>query len=450
MLVSFLLPTRNRKELCINSIRSIVENVQDKTCFEIIFAFDQDDHEADRNEIIQYLHSLEIEYQYILCQRQGYLRLHYYYNEMSKIARGEYTWVWNDDALMETKDWDVYVRHGCMIYPEAIWDFASSFPMLFPMIPKRYLDVMHHYSLHPHPDTWVSDVFRILDIIKLNKAIRIKHYAHDEPDKIDYTEKHNVVFSTTVFQRDDPVYHQVYWADARLLANQFFPEKQITQPDVGIYKRIGIIGMNSVSFPMGIAMAEKGHYVYGYDTNKGITIYTNPAQLIHMIDDVERETMNSLIEKTKIKFLDNYDTILAVSDILFVAIDQEDEFLQRINKIMEVSNQVKKQCILLVTHIPTKLSNIPVSPYVTLCYTPLFIRYGTVLKDFYNPEFILMGTDHETTKKEVSDFYKTICGSSIPIYVSSIETIEMLKVFYDTILTTKKTFISSLDALERI
>jgi UDPglucose 6-dehydrogenase len=75
------------------------------------------------------------------------------------------------------------------------------------------------------------------------------------------------------------------------------------------------------------------------------------------------------------------------------------------------------------------------SDHVKLCYNPYFIAMGTVAADCLSPEFILFGQHHEATADLARTFYKTICDA--PVFSTSIENAEMIKVTYNTMITTK-------------
>ena len=50
-----------------------------------------------------------VDIQAVLFDRLGYKNLHEYMNALWVQASGEWLMLWNDDALMETKDWDLEI-----------------------------------------------------------------------------------------------------------------------------------------------------------------------------------------------------------------------------------------------------------------------------------------------------------------------------------------------------
>ena len=60
---------------------------------------------------------------------------------------------------------------------------------------------------------------------------------------------------------------------------------------------------------------------------------------------------------------------------------------------------------------------------------------GTTINDFLNSEIILFGVDDIDAAKKAKEFYRTINKS--PFYETTIENAEMIKVVYNTFISTK-------------
>lgn len=79
--------------------------------------------------------------------------------------------------------------------------------------------------------------------------------------------------------------------------------------------------------------------------------------------------------------------------------------------------------------------------YVDFCYNPFFIAMGTTINDFLNSEIILMGLEKAKSFKLLSNFYKTITKSKI--FNTTIENAELIKVVYNTFISTKISMINT-------
>lgn len=74
-------------------------------------------------------------------------------------------------------------------------------------------------------------------------------------------------------------------------------------------------------------------------------------------------------------------------------------------------------------------------PLITLAYNPSFIAMGTTIRDFTDPEFVLLGGDPDG---RVEAFYRTITDA--PVYRTGIENAELIKVSYNTFIGLKIAF----------
>ena len=113
---------------------------------------------------------------------------------------------------------------------------------------------------------------------------------------------------------------------------------------------------------------------------------------------------------------------------------------------MKFKNKKKNKVVIIIsTVLPGTISR-EIKPllnkYVKLCYNPFFIAMGTTINDFLNPEIILFGVDDKHAAKKAEKFYKTINNS--PFFKTSIENAELIKVCYNTFISTKIAFINTI------
>ena len=80
-------------------------------------------------------------------------------------------------------------------------------------------------------------------------------------------------------------------------------------------------------------------------------------------------------------------------------------------------------------------------PHTKLCYNPFFIAMGTTMQDFMFPEFVLFGVDDYEAANIAEKFYKTIHKSAF--FKTTIENAELIKVIYNTYISTKIGFINT-------
>jgi UDPglucose 6-dehydrogenase len=75
---------------------------------------------------------------------------------------------------------------------------------------------------------------------------------------------------------------------------------------------------------------------------------------------------------------------------------------------------------------------------VQICYNPFFIAMGTTMQDFLHPEMVLLGVSNENAAKRVEQLYASVTNA--PIYRTSIENAEGIKVAYNTFIGMKIAF----------
>lgn len=183
-LISVLLPTRGRPgDLCraIDSCHSLADN---QSHLEYILKIDDDDTET--LSLAEKL-SKTLPLRFIVSPRHaGYPLMHTWVNEMAAIAKGDWLFLFNDDALIKTEKWDYQVlitatsRPWCgvtelclLLTPTIDRPFAQEFFLLR----KRTYEILGHVSLSPHNDTWIYGIMNFLGMI-MSLPIAIEHNSH--------------------------------------------------------------------------------------------------------------------------------------------------------------------------------------------------------------------------------------------------------------------------------
>ncbi len=97
--IGVLLPSRGRPALLARSITSLRDCAADPAQFRVHVGADVDDQETVK--VVAAAGA-----QVMLFARQGYDRLHVYYNQLAAGVDADWLLVWNDDAVMLTEGWD--------------------------------------------------------------------------------------------------------------------------------------------------------------------------------------------------------------------------------------------------------------------------------------------------------------------------------------------------------
>lgn len=184
ILVSVLLPTRKRTHLVHRSVQSLLSLSSCPANIEIIVAYDDDDSESDSyfqgSSWKQFIRSHGAEFQVLKCPRWGYQKLNQYYTAMARRARGQWFFIWNDDTVMLSQDWDQEVQANS--------DFVGMLHMttenfkpsltLFPLIPRVWIELFEAISLHQLNDSWIQDICHEANAVK-SLSSRLFHDRFD-------------------------------------------------------------------------------------------------------------------------------------------------------------------------------------------------------------------------------------------------------------------------------
>lgn len=231
--------------------------------------------------------------------------------------------------------------------------------------------------------------------------------------------------------------------------------------------KVGFVGTGKLGLPVSLMYANAGHKIFAYDVNQQFyQAGTKPENLL-FDEELDPECSGSLKA-----FLDKFSSesrtykhtslqeVVIESDLIFVAVQTPHEekyegvtriqsekkdfdykyLKESVESIYECAKLVEKEITIVIisTVLPGTLRReiLPNKPEnCNICYNPYFIAMGTVAQDVLHPEFILLGKHSATAAALVKEFYKTICDA--PVFETTVENAEMIKVCYNTFISTK-------------
>ena len=177
-MISVLAPSRGRPEPLRRSVQSL-----GRGDIEVLVRVDEDDPRLD-----DYLALPGMDV--IVGPHHGYGALHRYYNELAERATGEWLLIWNDDCIMQTRGWTRVVRRFegkmAVLNPDTNHDNWEIDMNVFPIFPRRMVELMGHVSLSAHNDSWIEFVGRDagimvrVPIVVLHDRADLTGANHDE------------------------------------------------------------------------------------------------------------------------------------------------------------------------------------------------------------------------------------------------------------------------------
>lgn len=179
-MISVLLPSRGRPQSLERSCKSLLSRASDAARIEVWVGYDDDDPETG-------VAARDLGYHAVSFSRHGYHQLHLYVNELAKLSSGQWLFLWNDDALIETDNWDLFLDRFNSLAPAVLSPASTGVGhsmCCFPIVSRALYDRLGHLSLSPHIDSWLQDLGNQARILH-NINVDILH------DRFDFTGGHD-------------------------------------------------------------------------------------------------------------------------------------------------------------------------------------------------------------------------------------------------------------------
>ncbi len=231
-------------------------------------------------------------------------------------------------------------------------------------------------------------------------------------------------------------------------------------------ERISVIGLGKLGASMAAAFAAQGFDVVGVDVNQRSIKLVNegraPVQETYLDETIA--TNRERIRAT----LSHEDAILN-SDISFVIVptpsDERGSFslqyaewaYKEIGKALRKKNSYHN-VVLTSTVLPgaTRQALVPILEKESgkkagrdfgVCYSPEFIALGSIINDFLNPDFTLIGEFDQRCGDQLENVYARTVLNSAPSARMSLENAELTKISVNSFVTTKIAFANMLAAI---
>ena len=166
--IAIILPTRGRTATLTRSLVGLLEKAADLDSIQVLLGLDTDDTVGLTHfeESLQpQLDEMGVTYTAMTFKPLGYSRLNEYINTLSKNSDADWIFFWNDDALMESQNWDLeIVKHTGEFKLLAVHTHQDHPYSIFPIVPRAWLDLVGHLSLHSMTDAWLSQIAYCVDI----------------------------------------------------------------------------------------------------------------------------------------------------------------------------------------------------------------------------------------------------------------------------------------------
>lgn len=227
--------------------------------------------------------------------------------------------------------------------------------------------------------------------------------------------------------------------------------------------RIGFVGLGKLGLPVALAIASRGHEVRAWDREPAVRERIRHRRPL----DIDEDQVRAMLGSGRLEIAP-VERIVGRSDVVFVAVETPHEstldgatrlpayrrdfdyasLLQAVSQIADCARSGGSRLTLAVisTVLPGTMRRevVPLLPRgVELVYNPFFTAMGTTVRDFLEPELVLIGCDSQTAvSRALGAFYQTLHDR--PRFHTDLQTAELIKVAYNTFIGQKIVFANAM------
>jgi UDPglucose 6-dehydrogenase len=216
---------------------------------------------------------------------------------------------------------------------------------------------------------------------------------------------------------------------------------------------IGVVGVGYVGLTQAIGMASLGHQVIAYDIDKEKISKLLNNQSPFFEPGVEELLTDLSKSKNLIFTIDKND--LKDCDFIFLCLptpqgeDGSADTSHLLQAVSEIAPTVKNGCFLIIkSTVPVGAwksvkESLPSADFAIIS-NPEFLREGSALIDFKNPDRIVIGAETTADAKKVADLYQNI---KTEVVLTDNTSAELVKYAANSFLAMKLSFVNDIAAL---
>lgn len=218
---------------------------------------------------------------------------------------------------------------------------------------------------------------------------------------------------------------------------------------------VAVIGLGYVGLTTAVGLARLGHEVLGYDIDQArIALLSTGSSPIYE-DGLEAE-LKSALEEGVLQFTSDKSTLAGFfAEVIFVCVStpQNDLGAADLSLVFLVIREIEsfanpETLIVIKSTVPVgtgaKVLKVLGRSDLHVASNPEFLREGTALRDFMEPDRIVVGANSPTVAQRVLDLYSSIDS---PKLSTNLESAELIKYASNAYLAMRLTFANDLAEL---
>lgn len=221
--------------------------------------------------------------------------------------------------------------------------------------------------------------------------------------------------------------------------------------------KILVVGTGYVGLVSGVSLAEIGHNVTCLDIDE-MKVHKLREGISPIYEPGIEELIKDNLDKGTLSFEVAHSNSYRDADVIYIAVgtpEKEDGSanLSYIYKVCEdIANSITKNVVIVVKSTVPVGTNHKIKAYVEenlsnkelvvqIVSNPEFLREGSAIEDVFNGDRIVIGADNKDAGKIIEEINKPF---NTPIYMTNINSAEMIKYASNAFLATKISFINEI------
>ena len=228
---------------------------------------------------------------------------------------------------------------------------------------------------------------------------------------------------------------------------------------------ICVIGTGYVGLVLGTCLADVGHNVTCVDIDESKIVRLKNGE-VPIYEPGLEELLRRNIASGKLDFTSDIEEGLKGKLFAFIAVgtpqgeDGSADLTHVLNVAKQIGENIKDYTIIIDKStvpigtatkvkevINDQISNRQLTIPFDVVSNPEFLREGSAILDFMEPDRIVIGTDNVRTAALMKELYKPITKKGYPLYSMSIPSAELTKYANNSMLATRISFMNEIAAL---
>ena len=226
--------------------------------------------------------------------------------------------------------------------------------------------------------------------------------------------------------------------------------------------KLTIAGTGYVGLVSGTGFANLGNDVICFDIDREkVDLLKNG--IIPIYEPGLGELYNRNVEAGRLKFTTDAKKAIRESEIIFICVDtptneHQEADLTAVKEVAKAIGQYMNDYKILVNKSTVPVGTADLVKKIVkenqqkkikfdVVSNPEFLREGAALKDFENPDRIIIGTDSKKAEQIMTSLYRSRARTDRPIMITDIMSAEIIKYASNAMLATRISFMNQLSYL---